>query len=142
MNLRSPAFEPNQPIPSKYTDDGNDVSPPLVVEDVPDGAKSLALIVDDPDAPSKTWVHWVVYGIPVVSEINADSVPGTQGQNDFGRRSYGGPAPPSGTHHYHFKLYALDEEVDWEEGLSEDEVEERMSGHVLDQAELIGTYSR
>jgi len=118
VEVRSPAFEPNGSIPP-----------------------SLVLIVDDPDAPDKTWVHWVVYGIPVVSEIDEDSVPGTQGRNDFGRQEYDGPAPPSGTHRYFFKVYALDQEVDWEEGLSKADVEQRMAGHVVDEAELVGTYS-
>ncbi|MFW6159246.1 MAG: YbhB/YbcL family Raf kinase inhibitor-like protein [Planctomycetota bacterium] len=142
MKLASPAFEPHQPIPPKYTADGQDVSPPLAVEAVPDDAKSLALIVDDPDAPGKTWVHWIVYGIPVTDRIDEAGVPGTQGQNDFGKLAYGGPAPPSGTHRYVFKLYALDEESDWDEGLSKQEVEQKMEGHVVDQAELVGTYSR
>jgi len=142
MKLQTPAFEPNQPVPAKYTADGEDVNPPLVIDDLPDGTKSLVLIVDDPDAPSKTWVHWVVYGIAPVAEIKEDSVPGKQGSNDFGRQRYGGPAPPSGTHRYFFKVYALDQEVDWEEGLSKQEVEQRMKGHVLDHAELVGTYSR
>jgi Raf kinase inhibitor-like YbhB/YbcL family protein len=141
MEVRSPAFEPNGAIPPKYTADGDDVNPPLTIAEVRDSAKSLVLIVDDPDAPNKTWVHWVVYGIPVVSEIDEDSVPGTQGRNDFGRQEYGGPAPPSGTHRYFFKVYALDQEVDWEEGLSKADVEQRMAGHVVDEAELVGTYS-
>jgi Raf kinase inhibitor-like YbhB/YbcL family protein len=141
MEVRSPAFEPNGAIPPKYTADGDDVNPPLTIAEVRDSAKSLVLIVDDPDAPNKTWVHWVVYGIPVVSEIDEDSVPGTQGRNDFGRQAYGGPAPPSGTHRYFFKVYALDQEADWEEGLSKADVEQRMAGHVVDEAELVGTYS-
>jgi hypothetical protein len=142
MKLSSPAFAPNQPIPEKYTADGDDVSPPLAVEDLPEDAKSLALIVDDPDAPSGTFVHWVVYDIPTANRIDEGDVPGTQGQNDFGQRAYGGPAPPSGTHRYVFKLYALDQEVDWPEGLSKQEVEQKMEGHVLDRAELVGTYAR
>jgi Raf kinase inhibitor-like YbhB/YbcL family protein len=141
MEVRSPAFEPNGAIPPTYTADGDDVNPPLTIAEVRDSARSLVLIVDDPDAPDKTWVHWVVYGIPVVSEIDEDSVPGTQGRNDFGRQEYDGPAPPSGTHRYFFKVYALDQEVDWEEGLSKADVEQRMTGHVVDEAELVGTYS-
>jgi hypothetical protein len=118
------------------------VNPPLTIEDVPQDATALVLIVDDPDAPSKTWVHWVVYGIPPGGTVEEDSVPGTRGKNDFGQLDYGGPAPPSGTHRYFFKVYALDEAADWEEGLSKGEVEQRMEGHVLDQSELVGTYSR
>ncbi len=142
MNLSSPAFEAQQEIPGKHTCDGEDVSPALEIADIPDAAKSLALIVDDPDAPAKTWVHWVVYDIAPTARIEENSVPGTRGQNDFGKLAYGGPCPPSGRHRYFFKLYALDAELGLDEGASKEQVEQAMEGHILDQAELVGTYSR
>ena len=108
MKLTSPEFKHNEFIPKKFTCQGQDISPALIIEDVPLEAKALALIVDDPDAPMGTWVHWVVFDIPVTSRINEGQIPGKQGINDFGRKNYGGPCPPSGTHRYFFKLYALD----------------------------------
>lgn len=140
MRILSPDFINKGEIPSEYTCQGGDVNPELVLEDVPETAKSLALIVDDPDAPGKVWTHWVVFDIPVVSVIKADSVPGKQGTNDFGRNRYGGPCPPSGTHRYFFTIYALDKEVNLPEGISRQQLEEAMSGHILDKAELCGLY--
>jgi len=114
----------------------------LIIEDIPPEAKSLALIVDDPDAPMGTWIHWVVFDIPVVSKIEEDSIPGKQGINDFGKKNYGGPCPPSGTHRYYFKTYALDTELNLEEGISKKNLEKAMEGHIMDKAELIGLYKR
>ena len=111
LKLSSPAFRHSDSIPSKYTCDGADVNPPLVIENAPLNAKSLALIVDDPDAPAGNWVHWVVWNIdPTTDEIRENTVPygALQGINDFRKHDYGGPCPPSGTHRYFFKLYALD----------------------------------
>ncbi|MBD3264077.1 MAG: YbhB/YbcL family Raf kinase inhibitor-like protein [Candidatus Omnitrophica bacterium] len=143
MRLSSPEFRHNQMIPKKFTCQGEDLSPALVLEDVPPEARSLVLIVDDPDAPMKTWVHWVVYNIPPsVSRIEEGSVAGKQGVNDFNRTNYGGPCPPSGTHRYFFKAYALDTELDLDEGKSKAEVEKAMEGHVIQQAELIGLYRK
>lgn len=142
MKITSPSFEHNEPMPKTYTCDGEDINPSLRISEIPEEAVSLALIMDDPDAVSGTFVHWVVYGIPPQEEIGEDSVPGRQGMNDFGRKDYGGPCPPSGTHRYFFRLYALDEELELEEGLSRDELEEAMEGHVIDRAEVIGLYSR
>lgn len=142
MKLTSPDFENNKMIPRKFTCEGADVNPTLIIEDIPAGAKSLALIVDDPDAPMGTWVHWVVYDIPVVSRIAEDSVPGKQGMNDFHRRDYGGPCPPSGTHRYFFKIYALDKELALGERVDKKALEKAMQGHILDRAELIGLYKR
>ena len=142
MTLTSPAFKQGEAIPAKYTADGADISPPLKIENVPDGTKALVLIVDDPDAPHGTWDHWIVYGIPVTAEIAENSVPGTQGKNSFRKLNYGGPAPPSGTHRYFFKLYALDVKLGLPEGKTKKEVEKAMKGHVIDKAELMGTYSR
>ena len=98
MEVTSPEFGNGKKIPRKFTCEGDDINPTLIIEDIPAGTKSLALIVDDPDAPMGTWVHWFSFNIPVVSRIDEDSIPGKQGINDFGRKEYGGPCPPSGTH--------------------------------------------
>ncbi|MBE0516746.1 MAG: YbhB/YbcL family Raf kinase inhibitor-like protein [Methanophagales archaeon] len=142
MKLTSPDFENNKMIPRKFTCEGADVNPTIIIEEIPAGTKNLALIVDDPDAPMGTWVHWVVYGIPVVSRIDEDSIPGTQGMNDFRKKDYGGPCPPSGTHRYFFKLYALDKELALGERVDKRVLEKAMHGHILDKAELIGLYKR
>ena len=142
MKLTSTAFEYGKPIPAKYTADGANVSPPLKIENIPDGAKSFVLVVDDPDAPRGVWDHWIVYDIAVTNEIAEDSVPGTQGLNSRKNFDYGGPCPPSGTHRYFFKLYALDATLDLPEGKTKAEVEAAMKGHVIAQAELMGTYER
>lgn len=145
MKLSSSAFGHNEEIPSKYTCDGENVNPPLQISDVPESAKSLVLIVDDPDAPMGDWVHWTVWNIsPDVREIPENSVPvgGVEGMTDFGRPGYGGPCPPSGLHHYHFKLYALDEGLDLNESATKADIEKAMEYHVLDQTVLIGTYEK
>ncbi len=142
MKLTSPEFQNNKSIPAKFTCQGEDISPRLVIEGIPDGTKSLALVVDDPDAPMGTWVHWVVYDIPVTSRIDEDTIPGKQGMNNFGRKDYGGPCPPSGTHRYFFKIYALDKELNLQEGIRKSELEKAMEGHILDNAELIGLYKK
>ena len=108
MKLRSPEFENNQLIPARFTCEGEDINPALIIENIPSGAKSLALIMDDPDAAKGMWVHWVVYDIPLILRVEENSIPGKEGSNDFGRKGYGGPCPFSGTHRYFFKLYALD----------------------------------
>lgn len=146
MELTSPAFAPGGPIPKKYTGEGEDVSPPLVWSRPPEGTRELALVCDDPDAPTANpWVHWVAYKIsPDRKGLSEGAKDGfRQGRNDFGRRDYGGPMPPRGhgVHHYHFKLYALDIELPSEE-LTKDELLSRIEGHVLAEAELIGTYER
>jgi Raf kinase inhibitor-like YbhB/YbcL family protein len=142
MRISSPDFGNNQFIPASFTCDGEDINPSLVIEDIPKEAKSLALIVDDPDAPMGTWVHWVVYDIPVTNRIEQNSIPGKQGINDFRRKDYGGPCPPSGTHRYFFKIYALDRIFNLKEGISKEALEEVMLGHILDKAELVGLYKR
>jgi Raf kinase inhibitor-like YbhB/YbcL family protein len=121
------------------------VNPSLVIDNVPAGAKSLALIVDDPDAPHGTWVHWVVWGMdPKTKEIRENSVPAgaKQGMNDFRKRNYGGPCPPSGTHRYFFKLYALDIAPDLGPDTTKAALEKAMTGHILAQAEITGLYKR
>ena len=131
MKLTSSVFKHKEKIPTKYTCDGDDVSPPLKIEEAPEGTKSFALIVDDPDAPVGTWVHWVVWNIPAdTKDIAENTAPGTEGLNDFGKTPYGGPCPPSGTHRYFFKLYALDTELDLTDAKKKD-LEKAMDGHIL-----------
>jgi Raf kinase inhibitor-like YbhB/YbcL family protein len=144
MKITSPAFGNNQLIPSRYACDGNNTSPPLVFSDVPRTAKSFVLIIDDPDAPSGTWVHWVVFNIPAsVREIKENSVPqGVQGMTSVGKPGYGGPCPPSGTHRYFFKLYALDATLSLTGAADKKTVEAAMQTHILAHAELIGLYSK
>jgi Raf kinase inhibitor-like YbhB/YbcL family protein len=151
MTVTSPAFEPGQPIPRKHSGEGEDVSPPLKWNEPPPGTKSLALISDDPDAPMGTWVHWVVYGLPpTLRELpeNAarteDSLKGgKQGLNDFRRTGYGGPMPPPGKpHRYFFKLYALDTDVPLKPGARKADLLKSMTGHILAEGQLMGTYQR
>ncbi len=142
MKLKSPEFKNNEYMPKKFTCRGENINPALIIDGIPPETKSLALIFDDPDAPMGTWVHWVVFNIPVISRIEEDSVPGKQGINDFGRLNYGGPCPPFGTHRYFFKVYALDAELNSEEGIAETELEKAMTGHILARAELIGLYKK
>lgn len=142
MNLTSPAFEHNQAIPRKYTCQGQDINPPLAITGIPAGTKSLALIVDDPDAPGGNWDHWLVYNIAPVAEIKENSAPGTQARNDFGRVNYGGPCPPSGTHRYFFKLYALNATLDFPRLPSKKELEGAIERHLLEKTVLIGLYKK
>ena len=144
MKLQSSAFAHQQAIPPKYTCKGQDVSPPLSISGVPEGAKSLALVVDDPDAPRGVFDHWIVWNIsPDTKElVEGASVP-KQGKNHFGELHYKGPCPPPGNpHHYRFKLYALDLMLTLEEGSSKAQLEQAMKGHVLAQTELVGTFKR
>lgn len=144
MKLTSLAFSNNGNVPSKYTCDGQNVNPPLSFEDIPANAKSLVLIVDDPDAPMGTWDHWIIFNIPpTVADISENSVPaGTQALISWGKPGYGGPCPPSGTHHYHFKLYALDAMIMLGSSAKKADIEQAMQGHILEQTELLGLYSR
>jgi Raf kinase inhibitor-like YbhB/YbcL family protein len=142
MKISSPEFGHNQSIPSKFTCEGQDINPVLAVDGIPKGSKSLALIVDDPDAPVGIWVHWVVFDIPVINRINENSIPGQQGITSSGGKEFHGPCPPSGTHRYFFKIYALDTILGLNEGISKRELEKAMQGHILDKAELIGLYKK
>jgi Raf kinase inhibitor-like YbhB/YbcL family protein len=146
MKIASPAFENNTNIPSKYTCDGENISPALLMSDVPEEAKSLALIVDDPDAPAAGgFVHWVVLNIdPAQTKIEENSFPQNSivGTNSAGQKAFASPCPPSGTHRYFFKLYALDAKLDLASSAKREDVEKAMAGHILDQAELIGLYKR
>lgn len=138
-------FEHNGNIPSKYTCDGEDAAPELIVSDVPQGAKELVLIVDDPDAPMGTWIHWVVYNLPPsTKKIEYNSLPPEtkQGMTDFGRVGWGGPCPPSGTHRYFFKLYAIDKTLVLPQGATKAQVEKEINGNIIEKAELIGLYKR
>lgn len=145
MKIESPSFSNNEMIPPNYTCDGANVNPPLMISGAPEDAKSLVLIVDDPDAPSKTWVHWTIWNIdPDTKEILENGIPqgAVEGMTDFGIPGYGGPCPPSGIHHYFFKLYALDITLDLSSSASAVNIQEAMQGHILDSAELIGIYGR
>jgi Raf kinase inhibitor-like YbhB/YbcL family protein len=142
MRLSSPEFANGAPIPPRFTCDGNDINPALRIENVPAGTKTLALILEDPDALRGTWVHWLVYDIPVTIWIDEDSVPGTQGRNDYGVTEYRGPCPPAGTHRYVFTLYALDAELDLDEGVEQAALASAMQTHILATAELSGYCTR
>jgi len=150
MKLSTTAFTPGGLIPLPYTCDGSDFSPDLEWEDAPAGTRSFALIMDDPDAPRGTWVHWLIYNIPAPAFRLAAKLPREaehpsglkQGANSWGRIGYNGPCPPSGTHRYFFRLHALDAELDLPGGADRAALEAAMAGHVLDRAELMGTYSR
>jgi len=143
MKIISSAFENNAKIPAKYTCDGENINPPLSFLDISANAKSLVLIMDDPDAPSGTWVHWMVFNIdPKIDEVSENSLPkgGIEGMTSFGKNSYGGPCPPSGVHRYFFKLYALDAILNLTTP-DKATLEKEMQGHVVDKAELISLYS-
>lgn len=144
MKLTSPAFADQQPIPSKYTCDGTDTIPPLSFEGVPPGAASLALVMDDPDAPVGTWDHWVLWNIPPgtagVAEGRAPE--GVAGKNSWGRTSWGGPCPPDREHRYFFRLYALDVKLGLGAGADKKALLEAIQGHVLAEAQLVGRYDR
>jgi len=150
MEIKSTAFKEGEMIPSKYTCDGPDVSPPLEWSNVPENTKSFALINDDPDAPVGTWVHWVIFNIPGNENKLEENIPkkevlrngARQGKNDFGRIGYGGPCPPGGTHRYYFKLYALKKELDLKPGSTKRELLKAMEGNVIAEAYLMGKYSR
>lgn len=144
MKIQSPAFEHGQAIPRKYACDGEDVSPPLVFTDVPKGTKSLAIVVDDPDAPMGVFDHWIAWNIPPdTRELSEGARIERQGKNDFGEQRYRGPCPPRGAaHRYRFKVYALDAMLDLAEGASKEQLEKVMEGHILAKGELVGTYKR
>jgi Raf kinase inhibitor-like YbhB/YbcL family protein len=150
IRITSSAFSEGEMIPRSYTCDDKDVSPDLVWTGIPDGAKTLVLICDDPDAPVGNWVHWVLFNIPTVETgLPAEIAPEAEmangarhGINDFRRLGYGGPCPPGGTHRYFFKLYALDNELDLDSGASKSRVEEAMQGHILAEGQLMGRYKR
>jgi len=148
LSLSSRAFDDGNRIPEKYGYDEANVNPPLSVAGVPDGAASLALVVDDPDArepAGKIWDHWVVWNIPPETDVpedwNAESDGATEGVNDFDERGYGGPAPPDKEHTYRFTLYALDTTLDLPDTATKADLEDAIEGHVLEQVTLEGTYA-
>jgi Raf kinase inhibitor-like YbhB/YbcL family protein len=145
FTLRSDAFEHGQPIPARHSCDSEDRSPPLSWTEPPEDARSLALVVDDPDAPSGTFTHWLAWGIdPAAGGLGEGEPAPREGRNDFGNTGYGGPCPPPGhgVHHYSLRLAALDSELDLAVGAGKQELEQALAGHVLTVAELIGTYER
>jgi len=144
MKVTSTAFTEGGNIPSKFTCDGPDLSPPLKVEGAPAEAKALLVVVDDPDAPSGLFTHWLVWNLdPKSGSIPEDGAPGgTEGKNDFGKTGYGGPCPPSGSHRYYFRVYALDQPLNLKSGARRKEVDAAMKGHVIAQGELMGRYAR
>jgi Raf kinase inhibitor-like YbhB/YbcL family protein len=150
FDLNSPVFSQAEAISPRHSCDGEDISPPLQWGDPPAGTQSLVLICDDPDAPGGTWVHWLLYNIPADSRALDENVApeetlpdgSRQGKNSWGRTSYGGPCPPSGTHRYFFRLYALDTVLELPTRVDKESLLEAMEGHILGQAELMGTYTR
>lgn len=151
LSLSSAAFKDGDRIPAKYTCGGQDISPPLVWGEPPQKTQSLALIVDDPDAPGSVFVHWVLFNVTGNIRQLGEGIPGheriqngaLQGRNDFGRIGYGGPCPPRGpAHGYRFTLYALDKPLDLKAGASKQQLLDAMKGHILAQSQLIGTYQR
>lgn len=150
FELTSAGFQHESSIPIKFSCDGEDISPPLTWNDPPEGVLSFALIHDDPDLPAGTWVHWVLFNIPSNTRELAEGIPAQDvladgslhGVNSWGRLDYGGPCPPGGTHRYFFKLYALDLMLDLASGASKADLLEAMDGHILAEAELMGTFSR
>lgn len=145
MHISSPAFTHEGEIPESYTCDGEDKNPELVTRDIPSDTQSLALICDDPDAPGGAWVHWIMWNIPPsLEKIEEDKRPdgSTEGVNSFGARGYGGPCPPSGSHRYYFKLYALDTTLDLPPETEKEGLVEAMKGHIIDETEMMGRYER
>jgi len=150
MKIESSAFKSGEVIPTKYTCEGVNVSPPLKWGPVPEGTKSFALIVDDPDAPLGTWVHWVIFNLPAATTELAEAIPaqkilnngGKQGTNDFHKIGYGGPCPPSGTHRYYFKLYVLNSPLNLDAGATKDQLLKAMEGHILLKTQLVGRYRK
>jgi len=145
LTISSPGFSHGEAIPARHTCDGDDTSPALIIGKAPQATQSLALVMDDPDAPMGDWVHWVVWNIPAQTrEIPEHGLPpqASQGKNDWHRTGYGGPCPPAGTHRYFFRVYALDTTLHLGNSTTKDDLERAMQGHVLGKGELMGTYKR
>lgn len=150
LSLESPSYNQGEMIPSKFTCDGVNVSPSLKWTGVPDGTETFALIFDDPDAPAKTWVHWVLFNIPGDKTTIVENIPSDKkltdgsvhGMNDFKKIGYRGPCPPGDTHRYFMKLYALDSELNLEPGASKNELLDAMEEHIIEEAELMGRFKR
>lgn len=142
LRLSSTVFSHKGHIPPKYTCEGENINPPLNVDNVPDGTRTLALIVEDPDAPKEVFTHWIVWNISPNEAIAERGNPGINGTNSFGKTGYGGPCPPSGEHRYFFKIFALDKELDLLAGSTKEELLHAMKGHILGNAELMGLYKK
>jgi len=142
LNVTSQAFANNDMIPARYTCDGVNVNPPLRIDGIPKEAQSLVLIVDDPDAPMGTWDHWIVFDILPKASIDENSIPGTEGLNSLKNNSYQGPCPPSGTHRYFFKVFALDQRIGLGKSATKRDVESAIQGHVVAKGQLVGKYRR
>lgn len=142
LKIDSPVFENEELIPARYTCEGEDINPPLTIGDIPEGTKTLALIVEDPDAPNGTFDHWVVWNIPVTDKIEENSNPGISGENGFGKTGYGGPCPPTGTHRYFFRVYALDAALDLKAGSNKKLLLEEIDEHLLAMGEIMAKYAK
>lgn len=145
LRVTSIGFSEGETIPKKYTCEGENVNPPLKIENIPDDAKSMVVIMDDPDAPDGTWTHWALFNIipgDCMAKIEENSIPGKLAANDFGTIEYGGPCPPSGEHRYFFRVFALNTMLNLEEGISRSDLDVAMGGHVLGQGELMGKFSK
>jgi Raf kinase inhibitor-like YbhB/YbcL family protein len=142
LKIDSPAFDNEELIPSKYTCEGENINPTLTIRDIPEGAKSLVLIVEDPDAPNGTFDHWLLWNIPITHEIEENTKVGTSGVNDFGKTGYGGPCPPSGTHRYFFRVYALDVELALISGVNKKLLLEAIDEHVMAMGEIMAKYEK
>jgi Raf kinase inhibitor-like YbhB/YbcL family protein len=140
MKIWSPAFKADNIIPQKYSSAGSDINPPITLEGIPQEARSLVLVIEDPDPPTGSWVHWIVYDIPVRSSIEENSVPGKEGLNDFHKTRYGGPWPPDRKHRYRFVVFALDTILNIPPGTDKKDVVFAMNGHVIDVAECYATF--
>lgn len=142
LKVTSPSFENEGSIPEKYSCDGQGINPTLHIENLPQGAKSLSLIVEDPDAPNGTFDHWIVWNIDPVTAIAEDSNPGTSGDNSAGKTGFHPPCPPTGTHRYYFHVYALNAMLDLHQGAKKQDLQTAMKGHIMAQGTLMGTYKR
>lgn len=140
--IKSPKFLDNEFISSKYTCDGLNVNPEISINEIPKNTKSLAIILDDPDAPNGSFCHWIMWNITPKNSIKENSAPGIQGRNSFGENKYDGPCPPSGKHHYHFKVYALNTKLNLLVSTDKNELEKAMKEHIIARGELVGLYKR
>ncbi|MFW6285771.1 MAG: YbhB/YbcL family Raf kinase inhibitor-like protein [Nanoarchaeota archaeon] len=144
MEIKSNSFKENCYIPSKYTCQGDDINPSLIIRDIPKNTKSLAIIVDDPDAPQKTFVHWIIWNIKPQKEIKESffSANTSSGINDFGVNKYKGPCPPNGVHRYFFKVYALNKMLDLNQETNKKDLEDAMQNHIIQKAQIMGIYKK
>ena len=142
LHISSPAFQQEGNIPSKYTCDGQEINPPIKIENIPDGTKTLAIIVEDPDTSKGTFDHWIAWNIPLITSIAENSTPGVSGNNGTGKTGYHGPCPPSGSHRYYFNVFALDIRLDLSAGAGKEELQKSMDQHILAKGSLMGRYQK